>query len=94
MSLEQSEDQVMVTCFVAMPVSVPDEYVDIYSDHAEHFLHVFNHLFTPALKNCGYNIIPPMVSGSDLIHAEIIKNLEQSDFVLCDISCLNPNVFF
>ena len=84
----------MVTCFVAMPVSVPDEYVDIYSHHAEHFLHVFNHLFTPALKNCEYNIIPPMVSESYFIHFEKKWNLQQSAIVLCGISCLTPNVFF
>src|SRR5690242_2160464 len=84
----------MVTCFVAMPISVPDEYVDTYSDRNEHFLHAFNHLFTPAIIECGYEVIPPAVSGSELIHAEIIKNLEQADLLLCDISCLNPNVFF
>jgi len=29
-----------------------------------------------------------------LIHAEIIRNIENADLVLCDMSCLNPNVFF
>ena len=29
-----------------------------------------------------------------MIHAELIKNLENADLVLCDISRLNPNVFF
>lgn len=29
-----------------------------------------------------------------MIHAEIIKNLEQADLVLCDLSSLNANVFF
>jgi hypothetical protein len=84
----------MATCFVAMPISVPDEHIETYSDRGEHFSHVLNHLFTPAIKECGYDVIPPAASGSDLIHAEIIRNLEQADLVLCDISCLNPNVFF
>ena len=39
-------------------------------------------------------MIPPMTLGAELIHAEIIKNLEQADLVLCDPSSLNPNVFF
>ena len=38
--------------------------------------------------------MPPTASGSDLIHAKIIKNLETADLVLCDMSALNPNVFF
>ena len=84
----------MGTCFVAMPISVPDEYVSIYSDGQQHFGHVLDHLFTPAIQACGYEVVPPVASGADLIHAEIIRNLEQADIVLCDISCLNPNVFF
>ena len=29
-----------------------------------------------------------------MIHAEIVRNIETADLVLCDMSCLNPNVFF
>lgn len=36
----------------------------------------------------------PSATGSAIIHAEIIKNLEQADYVLCDLSDLNPNVLF
>src|SRR5207302_931691 len=32
--------------------------------------------------------------GADVMTAEIIKNLESADMVLCDISTWNPNVFF
>jgi hypothetical protein len=46
------------------------------------------------VEKAGYDPIPPIAKGADLIHAEIIKNLENSDLVLCDMSCLNPNVFF
>ncbi len=73
---------------------MPDEYAGRYSDGKEHFGHVLDHLFSPALKACGYDVIPPTAAGSDLIHAEIIKRLEEADLVLCDISCLNANVFF
>ena len=84
----------MGTCFVIMPISTPDERLETYHDRDLHFGHVLDHLFSPALKMCKLDVIPPVVNGSDLIHAEIIKNLEQADLVLCDISCLNPNVFF
>ena len=38
--------------------------------------------------------IPPMVDGDDVIQGTIIKNLGKSDLVLCDMSILNPNVFY
>lgn len=76
-----------------MPISMPDVYADRYSD-PEHFTHVLDCLFTPALEAAGYEAIAPSVIGSQVIHAEIIKNLETCDMVLCDISTLNANVFF
>ncbi len=83
----------MATCFVVMPISTPEDTFKQYGDR-EHFQHVLDYLFTPALKQLEYTITPPSAAGSDLIHAEIIKNLEQSDLALCDISTLNANVFF
>jgi hypothetical protein len=59
-----------------------------------HFVNVLEHLFTPALVKAGFEVIPPKSTGSDLIHADIITNLSNSDLVLCDMSILNPNVFF
>lgn len=81
------------TCFVAMPVTTPSFYAEKLNDH-EHFPHILTHLFVPALEEVGLTVIPPLVRGAELIHAEIIKNLEQADLVLCDLSSLNPNVFF
>jgi Restriction endonuclease len=83
----------MAKCFVVMPISMLDIYADRYND-PEHFSHVLDHLFTPALEEAGYEAVRPTITGSDLIHAEIISNLETCDLVLCDISTLNPNVFF
>ncbi len=82
------------TCFIIMPISTPEMYIDKYRDREDHFKHVLECLFIPSIKEAGYEPIPPVAKGSDLIHAEIIKNLEQADLVLCDMSCLNPNVFF
>lgn len=81
------------TCFVAMPVSTSPETAALYSD-PEHFLHVLEGLFIPAIEQAGYEVLKPTMTGSDLIQAEIIKRLEQADLVLVDISGHNPNVFF
>jgi len=81
------------TCFVAMPVTTPAPYADDLRD-PDHFAHVLTHLFTPALEQAGYTAIPPKALGAALIHAEIIRNLEQADLVLADLSSHNANVFF
>jgi hypothetical protein len=88
-----SDDDKIKECFVAMPITTSEFYVSRCGD-ADHFQHVLDHLFTPALESAGYVAIPPASSGSELIHAEIIRHLEQADLVLCDLSGLNPNVFF
>lgn len=82
------------TCFIIMPITTPEPYLEKYRDGVEHFKHVLQCLFIPSVEKAGYEAIAPIAKGSDLIHAEIINNLEQSDLVLCDMSCLNPNVFF
>lgn len=83
----------MKNCFIIMPVSVPESLIETCND-PDHFTHVFQYLFKPALEKTGYEVIPPAATGADIIHASIIKNLEEADLVLCDISTLNPNVFF
>jgi hypothetical protein len=81
-------------CFIIMPLTTPDTMFDKYRDGKDHFKHVLDCLFVPSIKQAGYNPIPPIAKGSDLIHADIINNLETADIILCDMSCLNPNVFF
>lgn len=82
------------TCFIIMPITTPESYLNQYRDGTKHFKHVLECLFIPAVEKAGYEAIQPIAKGSDIIHAGIIKNIEQSDMVLCDMSCLNPNVFF
>jgi hypothetical protein len=82
------------SCFIIMPVTVPETVKDRYRDGYEHFKHVLDCLLIPSVEKAGFEAIPPMARGSDLIHAEIIKQLETTDLVLCDMSALNPNVFF
>lgn len=81
-------------CFVIMPITTPDFLVTKYRDGLDHFKHVLDCLFIPGIIRAGFKAIPPKAKGSDLIQAEIIKNLETADIILCDISTLNPNVFF
>jgi hypothetical protein len=82
------------TCFIIMPIRTPDGVLTTYRDGKDHFKHVLECLFVPAIEKAGFEPIPPSAKGSDLIHAGIVENLEKSNLVLCDMSCLNPNVFF
>ncbi len=84
----------MEKCFIIMPISTPDSIVSNYKDDENHFDHVLNHLFIPAIEKAGFEPISPKSTGSDVIQADIIKNLSTSEMVLCDMSILNPNVFF
>jgi len=77
-----------------MPISTPIELVSDYGDDPDHFEHVLRYLFAPALERVGYDMTPPSVLNSQVIQAEIIRNLEMADLVLCDISGWNANVFF
>lgn len=77
-----------------MPITTPPERLADYGSDADHFQHVLESLFIPAVEKAGHEPIKPIFSGSDLIQAEIIKHLETADLVLCDMSILNANVFF
>lgn len=79
-------------CFVAMPITTPQDRVSDYGGDGEHFAHVLQYLIMPALLEAGYQAIPPATAGSTLILSDIVRNLEHSDLVLCDMSTLNANV--
>lgn len=82
------------TCFIIMPISTPSDLVERYNNDPDHFKHVMSTLIVPAVKEAGLEPLMPIMKGSDLIHAEIIEKLWTSDYVLCDMSILNANVFF
>jgi hypothetical protein len=77
-----------------MPISTPAEIAQRCGGDKEHFKHVLEHLFLPAIEKSGHAPVLPAGVGADLIHAEVIRKLETEDLVLCDMSTLNPNVFF
>ncbi|WGV57811.1 hypothetical protein QIH01_20280 [Brevibacillus brevis] len=63
----------------------------------EHWLEVKS-IITEALSNHEkYQFETKLVSESDsvgLIHKRIVQGLHNSDIVICDVSCKNPNVMF
>jgi hypothetical protein len=83
----------MPACFIIMPITTTADQAELYHDR-DHFKHVLNHLMIPAVQQAGYEAISPIATGSDVIQAEIIRQLETTDLVLCDITSSNPNVFF
>lgn len=83
----------MAKCFVMMPITTPGLVATDYGDN-DHFVHILQHLFIPAIEKAGYEAVPPAAKGSDLIQAHIIRNIQSADLVLCDITSLNANVFF
>ncbi len=77
-----------------MPISTPAHLVERYHQDEDHFQHVLKHLFVPAVQKAELEPIEPMAEGGEVIQARIIEQLEKADLVLCDVSSLNPNVFF
>ncbi len=84
----------MSDCFIVMPIMTPEGYVEAYGGDEDHFRHVLDCLFIPAVEEAGLTPIPPTAEGSEIIHGRIIGKLERAELVLCDMSCLNANVFF
>jgi hypothetical protein len=69
----------MPSCFIIMPITTTTDQAALYNDE-DHFEPVLNHLMIPAVEKAGCEPISPISTGSDLIQAEIIRQLETSDF--------------
>lgn len=81
-------------CFVIQPITTPEYLLSAYHDDKDHFNHVFEDLFAPAIEEIGLEPVSPIAKGSVMIQGDIIKNLSESELILVDMSTLNPNVFF
>ncbi|KQQ65717.1 hypothetical protein [Microbacterium sp. Leaf320] len=81
-------------CFIAMPITTRADDVGRFDGDSDHWIHVMETIFVPAVEKAGYEAIRPVTQGSHMIHGEIIKHLSTADMVLCDLSTHNPNVFF
>jgi hypothetical protein len=77
-------------CFVIMPFS---EKGDDPRPNG-FFVEVLKHLIAPAGANAGFKVATARRTGSDVIHATILKNLISADLVVADLSDHNPNVLF
>mgnify|MGYP001587107178 CR=1 FL=1 len=53
----------MGDCFIIMPISTPASHIDFYGGDHDHFKHVLDHLFVPAIENIGLNIGRPIAEG-------------------------------
>ncbi len=84
----------MEPCYIIMPITTPELMLPLYGNDPDHFRHVLDLLFVPAVKKAGMQPIEPSVGGAELIQGAIISNLEKASCVLCDMSTLNANVFF
>jgi len=58
------------------------------------FGEVLNSLLTPACNSLNFRVSTANVTGSDLIHHTIMKNLIEADLVVADLTDHNPNVAF
>ncbi len=83
------------TCFIIMPIS---DHIDY---KALHFKYVYEDIIKKAIEEANKNLefdLEPLRAddrkGTQLIHADIIKNCVESEFAICDISSKNPNVMF
>lgn len=81
-------------CFIIAPISTPAERTSLYLNDADHCEHVIEHLLVPAVEKAGFKPVRPKAKGANLIHADIVQHLQTASLVLCDMSGLNPNVFF
>lgn len=81
-------------CFIAMPITTTTEHAERYKGDKQHWKHVMDHLLIPAIQDADFVAVPPVSTGTEMIHAKIIGELTKAELVLCDLSTLNPNVLF
>ena len=81
------------TCFVIMPISMPDLHAERYEKRSDHFAQIREQLILPAVELAGFEPKSPERAGSENIHASIINDLRGAAMVLADLSTLNANVF-
>ena len=57
-----------------MPIATPKDEASQYAGDDTHFVHVLDHLFVPAIEKAELTPLKPIMTGADLIHAEIISS--------------------
>ncbi|MCB2153478.1 hypothetical protein KQI84_01215 [bacterium] len=80
------------TCFIVMPISVPEHRLEEYGGHKDHFKLVCEYIHCAAVEKAGFLPIPPAADTTVNINAEIVRQLCEADHCLIDMSAWNPNV--
>lgn len=76
-------------CFIIMPISDSQNYPE------GHFTRVYEHLILPAVTLAGFvPLRADDVVKTNYIALDILKQIIESDMVLCDLSSQNPNVLY
>jgi len=88
-----TESNGISTCFVVMPLTMPEHLRERYGKREDHFEQIYAALIEPAIDRAGLVPSAPRREGTENIQAGIINDLRSADLVLADLSALNPNVF-
>lgn len=86
-----TEEKKKIQVGLVMPIALIDNC------GPEHWLEVKSIIIEALSNQEQYNFEAKLVSESDsigLIHKRIVQGLYNSDIVICDVSCKNPNVMF
>lgn len=86
-----AEESHQLTCGLIMPISA------IEGCSAEHWLEVKSIVVDSVESISDYDFSVKLVSDQDdagVIQKRIVQNVYNSDIVICDVSCKNPNVMF
>ncbi|MBK7652260.1 MAG: hypothetical protein IPJ20_18270 [Flammeovirgaceae bacterium] len=75
-------------CFGIMPTSDPDGYAQ------GHFSRVYQYIIVPACKAAGFSAVRADDPTANDTAMDILKNMIESDMVICDISSKNANALY
>ena len=87
-------DGLSMTCAIVMPTVMPEGALPRYAGDQDHFEHVFEHLFEPAVRAANLEPVAACPPSSVAVNPELTKQLEHADLVLFDLSLLRPHVLF
>lgn len=81
--------QAQKRCFIIMPISDVDGYMK------GHFDRVYEYIIAPACQKVGYKVVrADDTAKTNVIIADILKNVLECEMAICDLSSRNPNVFY
>lgn len=81
--------QAQKRCFIIMPISDVDGYMK------GHFDRVYEYIIAPACQKAGYKVVrADDTAKTNVIIADILKNVLECEMAICDLSSRNPNVFY